>query len=78
MIAPIFATGCEIRTLTHDKRPAAMIILRFLYNEKMGKENRVMPVATLLLPRKAAKEMMKKFYGVLSIEDEHGGRGEML
>ena len=78
MIAPIFANGIEIKTIDKEGNPAGLVILRFLYQEKyaVNKEihTSVMPVATILIPRAMAKDFMKKFYGLMSVEDEHGNR----
>lgn len=75
-ITPIFATGCEIKTLTHDRKPAALVVLRFLYQEgwidPQGIEKtQVFPVATILLPRMAAKGFMKQFFALMAKEDEY-------
>jgi hypothetical protein len=83
LIVPIFSTGVEIKTLTHDKKPAALVVLRFLYQEGYKDEKgmdkvQVFPVATILLPRVAAKAFMKQFFALMSKEDEHGGDLENL
>ncbi len=76
MLAPIYANGVEIKTVTADKKPASLVVLRFLYTEmyrdKDQKEQmQTMPVVTILLPRQSAKNFMKKFYSLMSVEDEY-------
>jgi len=73
MIAPVFATGCEIKTLTAAGEPAQLVILRFFWNEGKNEkgQNIMVPVATILFSRKEAKGFMKQFYSVMSAEDEY-------
>ena len=78
MISPMYANGIEIKTLDKEKKPAPLVLLRFTYTEGMLQPDKtvkdmVWPVATIFLPRLAAKGFMKKFYGLMSVEDEHGG-----
>jgi len=80
MISPMYANGVETKTLDQERKPASLILLRFTYTEGMlGPDKKVKemtwPVATILIPRQAAKGFMKKFFGLMAKEDEYGGPG---
>ena len=79
-IAPIFASGCSIHTLTPKGIPSDLIIARYVWHESFLDKDKIqrfqpIPIATIVIPRTAAKGMAKQWLGILSVEDEHGGPG---
>lgn len=81
MIAPVFSTGCQIKTLDQKGKPAELVQIRFFWHEPLGKDEKgidrfqAFVISSVVMPRTAAKAVAKQWLQVLAREDEHGGPG---
>ena len=81
MFAPSYCNNVEIRTFGNTKE-GDVVVLRFYYQEPAYQEKKLekddpmrpppIPVAGVIMSRAVAKEVLKKFFTFMAIQDEHG------